>query len=101
MSALLLLAIGLVCYASFICFALTLPEHWEQLGGRPGHAPGAYPLRATGAGLLAFALALCLWRDGAGFGSLLWMLLISVAALAVAFTLSWCATRRADGDQRR
>lgn len=94
MSALVLMLIGLVCYAGFACFALALPDHWEQMGGRPGHAPAARALRAAGLSLLTMALGLCLWRDGAGFGSLLWMLMISAAALAVAFTLTWRTTRR-------
>ena len=45
--------------------------------------------RLRGAALLALALGLCLWQDGAAFGSLLWLMLLSASALAVALQLSF------------
>lgn len=45
--------------------------------------------RLRGATLLALALSLCLWQDGAAFGSLLWLMLLSASALAVALQLSF------------
>ena len=48
-----------------------------------------FSLRLGSALLLALALVLALARDGPGFGGLLWGTAISLAALAVAGTLSW------------
>ena len=39
--------------------------------------------------MLSISLALSLVRDGASFGSLLWITMIGVAALTVALTLAW------------
>jgi len=49
------------------------------------------PLRASGFAFLLLALVLALLRDGASFGSLLWVTMISVSALAVVAKLSWRA----------
>ena len=58
----------------------------------PCPTPGPQTLRRwrlRGAALLALALGLCLWQDGAAFGSLLWLMLLSASALAVALQLSF------------
>ncbi|WP_343729763.1 DUF3325 domain-containing protein [Duganella sp.] len=90
MNAVLLLLAGLASYTGFACIALAMPDYWERAGGdSAGHAPLRRPLRASGGLLLCLALALCLWRDGASFGSLLWMILLTAGAIAVAFTLTW------------
>ena len=47
--------------------------------------------RFAGYILLALALPLTIWRDGPGFGTLLWACLAMAAALVVTFMLSWCA----------
>jgi len=39
--------------------------------------------------LLGIAYLVCVYRDGPSFGSLLWVVLISAAAIAVALTLAW------------
>lgn len=93
MTALLLVAACLASYGGFACLALAMPEHWEQWGGGSRRAAAWRWLRPAGLGLLALAYGLCVWRDGIGFGSLLWTVLISAAALAVAFTLTWRAMR--------
>jgi len=46
-------------------------------------------LRMIGGALIALSLLLALTRDGPSFGSLLWATVISLVALAVAFTLAW------------
>jgi len=46
-------------------------------------------LRTLGAALITLSLLLALLPDRPGFGSLLWATGISLAALAVAFTLAW------------
>ncbi len=46
--------------------------------------------RFIGGLFLALSLSLALWRDGPGFGSLLWAALLSLAA----YTLTWLLSRR-------
>lgn len=90
MPALLLVAASLASYVGFACLALAMPHHWTQVSGesidvaphRRWLRPGAYLLQSA-------AYALCVYRDGPGFGSLLWVILISAAAIAVALTLTW------------
>lgn len=94
MSTLLLLAACLLAYAGFACLALAMPEHRVLVGDRATRLASPRQLRGLGAGLLGGACGLCLYRDGASFGSLLWLVLISAAGLAVAFTLTWRAARR-------
>lgn len=90
MAAVLLLCASIASYAGFACMALAMPEHWEKAGGRAGaQAARGRVLRLCGALMLCVALALCLWRDGPGFGSLLWAVLLSAGGIAVALTLTW------------
>lgn len=89
MAALLLVLAGAASYGGFACLALAMPDYWEQAHGKASRQPPPRPLRLTGAVLLATALALCLWRDGPGFGCLLWGVLLTAGAVAVAFTLTW------------
>ena len=90
MAALLLLLASAASYAGFACFALAMPDHWESAGGDPGEQGARrHGLRLTGSVMLSLALALCVWRDGASFGPLLWVLLMSASAIAVALTLTW------------
>ncbi len=88
-SALMLLAAGLVSYVAFACLALAMPRHWAQASG---HAVALVPqrtwLRPCGFMLLGLSYALCWYRDGPGFGSLLWVLLVWTAGIAVALTLA-------------
>lgn len=45
--------------------------------------------RVPAAGILAGCLLLLIWYEGGGFGTLLWIGLISAAALAVSLLLAW------------
>ena len=49
---------------------------------------GAAARRVLGSLLLVVSLALALWRDGVGFGSLLWFAALQTAGVAVALTLT-------------
>lgn len=87
---LLLVAIFSAAYLSFALFALSQVRHWRVVFDK------ALPtqrevllLRSLGILMLSISLALSLVRDGASFGSLLWITMIGVAALAVALTLAW------------
>jgi Protein of unknown function (DUF3325) len=73
--------------------ALSLETHWEQVRG-----PGAVPprrvvvmLRWLGAGALVASLGLCLAVDHPSMASLVWVMTLAGAALAVAFALAWRA----------
>jgi hypothetical protein len=89
-SALLLLAAAALCYGGLACLALAMPDHWLQAGGREDAAAALRrPLRRGAALLLACAYALCVTRDGASFGTLLWVVLVSACAIGVALTLTW------------
>lgn len=90
----LLVAAALLAYAGFACLALAMPDHRALLGDRAACLPSSRLLRLLAACLLGGAYAVCLWRDGGSFGSLLWLVLISAAGLAVAFTLTWRVARR-------
>jgi hypothetical protein len=90
MATLLLLFASLAGYSGFACLALAMPEHWANAGGDPdGQATRRHRLRLSGAMMLCMACAVCIWRDGASFGILLWTLLMSASAIAVTFTLTW------------
>lgn len=88
MHALLLAAASLAGYIGFACLALAMPRHWIEVSGRKT-APHRRWLRPCGFALLGIAYALCVHRDGASFGSVLGMILLSAAAGAVALTLAW------------
>lgn len=94
--ALLLLAAGLASYGAWACLALAMPRHWAAAndraaanGERGAFASAPAGLRPGGCALQALAYALCWYRDGPAFGSVLWLLLMATAAFAVAFTLAW------------
>jgi Protein of unknown function (DUF3325). len=71
-------------------FALAMERHWRQLRpGSPIARPTTLVLRAIGATALAASLALCLWLDHGTIASLVWVMALVPAALAVTFTFSW------------
>lgn len=89
MAEALLLAACVAGYAGFGLLAVSLPRHWHELAGAAAlPAARCRALRRAGALAIAGSFALALWRDGAGFGSLLGILLLSACAAAVAFTLN-------------
>lgn len=92
--AILLTLILATSYLGFALLALNQEKHWERVTGqRPSQrdmpAGRTLPLRLAGYGLLALALALSLERDGASFGSILWVVGLSVGGLATVATLTW------------
>ena len=81
----------LMCLAGWALCALTQRDHWWAAGG-PLPQPSRRRLRgvcAVAALLLAGALLACIGGHGAGFGILLWMMLMAAGAISVAFTLAW------------
>ena len=90
MAALLLVAASLASYGGFACLALAMPDHWTRVSGQRSDAvPRPRVLRSAGFSMLGMAYVLCMYRDGPSFGSLLWVVQLSVAAIAVALTLTW------------
>lgn len=70
--------------------ALAMDVHWQQARGADPLAPATVrTLRLLGAVALAVSLALCLTVDHASITSLVWVMALAAAALAVAFMLTW------------
>lgn len=88
--SLLLVAIFSAAYLSFALFALSQVRHWRVVLDKAlPTQKEVLALRSLGILMLSTSLALSLMRDGAGFGSLLWITIISMAAFAIALTLAW------------
>lgn len=89
-SAWFLVAAASCGFIGMTFIALALPAHWEQVrGSRSAPAGSIKTLRALGGAALLLSLAACLKADHASMASLVWLMLLTASALAVAFTLSW------------
>lgn len=88
--SLLLVAIFSVAYLGFTLLALSQVRHWRIVFDKalPTQRE-VLTLHGLGILMLSISLVLSIVRDGASFGSLLWITVISMAALSVAFTLTW------------
>lgn len=82
-------AAGLLNTLGMACLALSQERHRDTLGLDHHRPPTLATWRLQGIVLLALAWVLCLWQDGPAFGSLLWLMLLSAGALAVALQLSF------------
>ena len=88
--AALLIALAATAYLGFALLALSQNRHWRSVTGTATPtALVAFVLRALAGLALATSLTVALLRDGPSFGALLWATVLSTAAIAVAFTLSW------------
>lgn len=88
--AALLLAALTACVIGLAWLALAMDVHWRQAFGEPAPPRGAVlALRMLGALVLLGSLLLCLAVDHATMASLVWVMALAAAALAVAFTLAW------------
>lgn len=88
--ATLLFASFAVSWLGFALLALSQSRHRAALAAP--HAPSSWRLarqRGAGALLLAMALVPAWLRDEPGFGTVLWALLLSLAAVTVTFVLAW------------
>ena len=89
LEAVLGLLAALSSYLGFALIALSQERHWSHVTGRD-EVPARPRLNAAlGTVLLFIALLLALRSQGVSFGSLLWVMLVSAGAVAVALTLSW------------
>lgn len=80
-------------YLGFALLALSQQQHWTSVvAALPLPQPSAPALRRQrylAGACLAIACAVCFADHGAGFGALMWVLLLGAGAMAVSFTLSW------------
>ncbi|MBL7250816.1 DUF3325 family protein [Alloalcanivorax sp. C16-2] len=88
--ALLLSLAALLCLIGMGWLALALNVHWKQVRGAASRGVfTARRLRAMAALALLSALLLCLKVDHATMASLVWVMVLAAAALAVALMLAW------------
>ena len=81
----------ILCYLAFALLALCQTPHRkavDSLANSPSRA-GQFAGMVVAVACLATALLILLAAQGHGFGTLLWVLLTSAAALSLSFTLSW------------
>lgn len=90
MNGLILVFAAMMAIVAHACFAVTMPRHWREVSQRASSTP-PHPRRLRGIGFAAFGgcLALCIGRDGVGFGIVLWVMLVSAAAFLIALLLAW------------
>lgn len=86
----LMIVAALGSYLGFVLLALTQERHWCAVCAAPAlqRVRAAWPA-AAGLALQLLAFVLSIRAQGPSFGSLLWAVMISAAAMAVAFTLAW------------
>ena len=91
MQSALLIATALAAYLGFALLALGQARPWQRVAQTPPPPTGLrlLALRMLGGLALTLSLGLALLRDGPSFGALLWATAITLAALAVAVTLTW------------
>lgn len=88
--ALCMLAAAVLALLGFALLALSQERHFETVYAAPlpaTHLCSAQ--RGAGFTLICISLPVCVASQGPGLGGLLWLVLISAAAMAVAFTLTW------------
>lgn len=88
LESLLTLAAAAACYLALALLALSQEDHWSR-AGMPPATRLARRWRYVAGIVLILASLLCVAGHGAGFGMILWVMLIGAAIMAVALTLSW------------
>lgn len=86
--ALLTLAAAMAIYLALALLALSQEDHWSR-AGMPPSTRLARRWRYLAGVVLILAGVLCVASHGAGFGLILWVMLIGAGIVAVALTLSW------------
>src|SRR5262245_28544974 len=71
------------------CLALAMEVHWRQVSDSARTRGSAIATRWIGYLLLTASLGCCLVADRPTMAVLVWMVLLAVAAIAIACTLSW------------
>lgn len=81
---------GVAAVSGFAWLALAMDAHWEQVHG--GVAPpreARLALRLLGICGLLVSAVLCFLADRPSMATLVWVMLLSGAALSIALTLTW------------
>jgi uncharacterized protein DUF3325 len=87
--AVLLFAAFALTYLAFACFALAQRRNWRAVTETADCSrSGRLMLKIAGIAALAAGCAIIFWREGAGYGALLWATQLTAAALCVVATLS-------------
>ena len=87
---LLLAVAALCCILGFGWLALAMDVHWQQVRETSIQTSGVKRmLRMLAIAALGVSLLLCLTVDHGSMASLVWVMLLALAALIVTFTLSW------------
>ena len=82
----------LLAVLGFAWLALALPNHWRQVhGDLPLTTPRKIAMRGCACLMLGLSLMCSLEGDTPAMAILLWVMLLAVATLIVALTLSWRA----------
>ena len=87
---LMLFLAAILCWTGFALLALAQERHFGRfyLLFRP-LKQRIYGQVAIGIIAICLALPVCLKTQGAGFGSLLWFLMLTASAMTVALQLTW------------
>ena len=86
----LFIGILTLAYLGWGLLALGQERHWRRVAGTTSRTPFLILLlRGLGGVALAASFAIALLSDGPSFGTLLWVTMLSLSAIAVAFTLAW------------
>lgn len=90
LEALLFAGLVATAYFGFLLLALSQKQNWKRVWRDVAATvqPPSRQLRIAGSMLLALSLALALFRDGVAFGSILWVIFLCIAGIAVAATLA-------------
>ena len=83
------LAALLLALAGFAALALSMHRHHRDLFGGPPSRWRVVALRSVGWALLGLSLAACSLESGWAVGPLLWIGLLTLAALVVVLTLTY------------
>lgn len=88
LEALLTLTAAMAIYLALALLALSQEDHWSR-AGMPPATRLAHRWRYVASIVLILAGILCVTGHGAGFGLILWVMLVGAGIMAVALTLSW------------
>jgi hypothetical protein len=91
LETILLILVFLAAYFGFVFLALSQLRNWKRVTSAQAHP--RRELCSFGCFSLAMSAALCFVREEVSFGALLWIIIVSIAALAVTFTLAYRPTR--------
>jgi len=84
----LLLALGVMNgFLGMGWLALSMSPHWQQV--RATASPPVKTLRGLAVAALSVSLLLCLWGDHPSIAVLVWVMVVSGSAFAVAMLLAW------------